>query len=318
MTKESENTFIYNNKCPNEAKKDIIRFTPKISYWKAKIGFYLESSSPIDKNLSLTFPRYYEGGKIRNKNYKIITYENKLLEKNDLIKSDDVLFLQTALPGKSNKEIGVNIFTNFSNKLEEEFTLYSESAFQLDENVDSAIKSKAQELINGETSYFQKYYKIGKFVYSHITYDLKYLGKNMTPIQIYTEKKGVCEHYTILYNAMLNAIGIKTLTIFGWAFDKDKTSADENTVGHAWTAAYIQEIEKIVEFYATWNLFEGIPSGHILKGFNKEIVYHPSGYDYFKTHKIQLVENLDGPDVPIQYEPRQIEVESNDNKINII
>ena len=169
LDKESENIFIFNKECPNEIKQDVIRFTPKISYWKAEIGFYLESSSPIDKNLTITFPRFYKGGKIRNNNYQIITYENKLLEESALI--HDEIFLKAELPGKNNKEIGLNIFTSFSNNLNEEFNLYTESVYELDTNVDTTIKTKAEELINGITSVSEKFYKIGAFVNSHITYD---------------------------------------------------------------------------------------------------------------------------------------------------
>ena len=40
------------------------------------------------------------------------------------------------------------------------------------------------------------------------------IGRNLTLKQIYEGKKGVCEHITLLYNAMLNSIGIKTLYIW--------------------------------------------------------------------------------------------------------
>ena len=76
--------------------------------------------------------------------------------------------------------------------------------------VDQTVIDKAKEIINGE-DYPDKlnYYKIGKFVYSHIIYDSLYVGKNLTVKEIYDGKKGVCEHYILLYNAMLNAIGKK-------------------------------------------------------------------------------------------------------------
>jgi len=38
---------------------------------------------------------------------------------------------------------------------------------------------------------------------------------------------------------MLNAIGIKTVYISGWAFSNDQTSGNKNTDTHAWTAALI-------------------------------------------------------------------------------
>ena len=66
---------------------------------------------------------------------------------------------------------------------------------------------------------------------------------------------------------MLNAIGIKTLFVFGWAFQNDETSVNKDTVGHAWTAALIDG--NWIELDSTWGLFEGIPAGNILKGFFK-------------------------------------------------
>jgi len=196
------------------------------------------------------------------------------------------------LPGKNN--IGINLHTAFSNNLDEEFVFYpSENLLELDENIDEAIKSKAQEIINDPNSQYKDYpdyYKIGKFVNSHIEYDLNYKGRNLTSLEIFEGKKGVCEHYTILYNAMLNAIGIKTIQIVGWAFNKDTVSGDKNSVVHAWTGALINN--KFMELDATWDLFEGISAGHILKAFGKEIYSYTKGMNFSKTHNIYLVENL--------------------------
>ena len=65
------------------------------------------------------------------------------------------------------------------------------------------IQDKAKE-IQSEQSDFPDYYKLGKFVNEYMTYDASYTNKAMTLDQIFTEKRGVCEHYTLLYNAMLN------------------------------------------------------------------------------------------------------------------
>ena len=67
---------------------------------------------------------------------------------------------------------------------------------------------------------------------------------------------------------MLNAIGIKTLYISGWAFDGNQTSGNKDTSGHAWTAALIDD--KWIELDATWGLFEGISAGHIMKFFDED------------------------------------------------
>ena len=305
LTKESDYIYIYKKNCPNEQINDVIRFAPKEGCWKGEVGVYLESSTPNSGIVTFTFPRFYRGGKNKNKNYYLITNEEKSLKESSLI--EDQTFLKVELPGNNNKKVGVKLETAFSNNLEEEFVFYpTEDLLELDGNIDNAIKTKAEEIINDENSPYKdypNYYKIGKFVHSHITYDLSFHGEDLTALEIFNGQKGVCEHYTILYNAMLNAIGIKTATIFGWALDKNKISADENTVGHAWTLALIKDKngnDKFMELDATWDLFEGVPAGHILKGFNKETFsYSPGTESFSRTHLIQLVENLDSEEEDI-------------------
>ena len=189
--------------------------------------------------------------------------------------------------------------TVFSNNLEEDFDFYpTEEFLELEQNIDDKIKAKVDEIINDQNSEFKgypNYYKIGKFVNSHITYDLSYLGKNLTALEIFEGQRGVCEHYTTLYNTMLNCIGIKTQRIFGWAFEGENTSGDENTVGHAWTLALINNngISKYMELDSTWDLFEGVPAGHILKGFNIGQYYYSyyggTNVENIRTHTIKLV-----------------------------
>ena len=290
--KESSNVYSY-SECPSEVITEVIRFTPKGSQWKASVGAYIESSSKIQRDLTFTIPRYYRGGKNSIQKYNIITTENESLKESNYIY--DETYLRVTLPGNNQTKVGFEINTEFSNILTNGFSVYiSESFYRIDnDNIDSEIKAKALEIINNENSEYKgypNYYKIGKFVNSHIVYDLKEHGKNYTASEIYNLKKGVCEHYTILYNAMLNAIGIRTVKIFGWAFQKEELSANQDTIGHAWTAALIDG--KWKELDATWGLFEGIPSGHILKGFDGEKYSYPnpSGIETtFKfTSKIEL------------------------------
>lgn len=297
LTKTSDNEYSY-NECPTAVIKDVIRFTPKESYWKANVGIYLKSQSKItdDVTVFVTFPRYYKGGKNTNKFYKLMTKDNNSLEESDYIHNE--INLKLSLPGNNKKNLGIEVNTAFTNKLNSDFSVYaSEELYKLDQNIDEEIKTKAQEIMNDGSSE-PLYKKIGKFVNSHIIYNLDFHGEDLTASQIYQQKQGVCKHYTILYNAMLNAVGIKTLKIFGWAFQKEETTANEKTIGHAWTAALIDG--KWIELDATWGLFDGIPSGHILKGYDKETVsysYTSSTlglkFELLKTHNIQLVSNLD-------------------------
>ena len=261
--KESDYIYTYNDNCPSETIDDVIRIAPKKGNWKGEMSNYLKSSTPISGDATLIFPRLYRGGKNKNDNYEIINDEGTELKESDLIK--DKIFLEVKLPGTNKKNEGVNLKTVFSNNLEEDFDFYpTEEFLELEQNIDDKIKAKVDEIINDQNSEFKgypNYYKIGKFVNSHITYDLSYLGKNLTALEIFEGQRGVCEHYTTLYNTMLNCIGIKTQRIFGWAFEGENTSGDENTVGHAWTLALINNngISKYMELDSTWDLFEGVP-----------------------------------------------------------
>ena len=292
LKKESDRVYIYNGECPSEEISDVIRFAPNQGFWKAQVNMYCSSSSEISGNVIMTFPRYYRGGKNKNKNYKLTLYDDTKLKESELIQNETLL--KVIVPGKNNKRIGVNLKTAFSNKLNEKFDVYTtENFYQIDENIDDVIKDKVQEIINNSSSPYKDYpdyYKIGKFVHSYMTYDLSYLGKNLTAIDIYNGKRGVCEHYTILYNAMLNSIGIKTLSTFGWSLDQNQISANQDTIGHAWTLALIDN--KWIELDSTWGLFEGIPAGHIFKGFKKER-YSISKGEIELTTNINLVDNLD-------------------------
>ena len=293
LEKKSDRVYAYEGECPSEVISEVIRYAPNQSFWKAQVNIYCSSSSKISKYVNLTFPRYYRGGKNKNKNYKITLYDNTKLKESELIK--DETFLKVTVPGKNNTKIGVNLKTAFSNVLREKFDVYpSENYYQIEGNIDEVIKAKVQEIINNSSSQYKDYpdyYKIGKFVFSYMTYDLSYHGKEKTALEIYNEKRGVCEHYTILYNAMLNSIGIKTLNTFGWAFSNDETSANQDSIGHAWTVALIDN--NWIELDATWDLFEGIP--HIFEGFKK------GSYSYLSYEKVELeftkninlVDNLD-------------------------
>ena len=272
LTKESETVFTYKGECPKESKTDKIFFTPKESKWTADVTDSLVSTNGFENDISIVFPRYYRGGKNTISHYKITTTEGKVLKEKDMIVNDT--YLQAEVPAVNKKKAGIEVYTNFTNTLSKKFDVYfPEKYYQIDDSkIDSDIKALAQTIVNNKTYYPGKpnYYKLGKFVYNHMTYDTSYTGRILTTKQIYKQARGVCEHYTQLYNEMLNSIGIKTIFVSGWAFQDDKTKANKNTTGHAWTAALINN--EWMELDSTWGLFQGITSGHVLKAFLNDTV----------------------------------------------
>ena len=195
--------------------------------------------------------------------------------------------LKIRLPSKNKTKIGVKLETSFVNKIKEEFEMYfPERYYEINiESIDQEIIDKAQEIIN-EDSNKPNYHKIGNYIYRNIKYNSSCLGKYLTLKEIYEEKKGVSEHFTLLYNAMLNSVGIKTFYITGWAFSKDQISGDNDNTRHTWTAALING--RWIELDATWGLFEGIPAEHIIKNIGYEACYYEWNYSKMIPMKIPL------------------------------
>ena len=272
LTKLSDKTYMYNGQCPKENKIEIIRYSPEKASWNANLEITLEYIYKFTNDVTFTFPRYYIGGKIKNNIYTISSLDNEIYNQQNYIYEN--INYKIKIPASNKNKVGIKLNTNFTNNLNEEFNVYlPQSFYEIDiSSIDQEIIDKANEIIKEESDK-PNYYKLGKFVNSYMTYDISYSGRKLSLKEIYERKKGVCEHYTILYNAMLNAIGIKTLYISGWAFEKEQTSGDINTISHAWTAALIDN--KWKELDATWGLFEGVPAGHVMKIFNEDI------YSYF-------------------------------------
>jgi len=297
LKKESDKIYSYIGECPNQ-KSDIIRYSPEESLWKADIGLYLENF-PKKKYVDFIFPRYYIGGKLENYDYTIISTENKVYNADDQIFED--LNLKIRVASVNEEKVGVNLHTTFSNKLTNDFNVYlPEKYYEIDlSKIDQVIIDKANEIINDDSD-FPNYIKIGKFVNSIISYDENMFGKNLTLREIYYGKKGVCKHKTLLYNAMLNSIGIKTLYIVGYAFQNNQTYGDNSTTGHAWTAALIDG--KWKELDATWGLFEGISAGHIFKNFIEDIIHYPHGSSLYQNIFIQMISD----DNEINYKEKKV------------
>ena len=110
--------------------------------------------------------------------------------------------------------------------------------------------------------------------------------KKKTVDEILNSLIGVCEHYTILYNALLNSINIEAIYVGGFAFDEESIKKKEN-IRHAWTLAKINN--KWIPYDSTWNIFTGIlPISHIYERFNLMNIYYTSNYVYSDNYDIQF------------------------------
>ena len=112
---------------------------------------------------------------------------------------------------------------------------------------------------------FLDYMKIGMWVYKNITYDLNYVGRSeLSAIDIYNRRVGVCHHFTRLSNALLYSLGYKVLYISGYVCKNNKEFSTDS--GHAWSLIKLNN--KWYPFDSTWGIFSGkLPVGHIFGTF---------------------------------------------------
>ena len=266
LTKKSNTIYTFYGQCSGTKQKDTIRYSPQKATFMADVELSVSYPPKFTNDVNLTFPRSYTGGKLKNSIYELSSLDNSLYNEEDYIYDNINYRINVKAAGE--EKIGIKIHTIFTNDLNEEFRVYfPESHYEIDlSKIDQEIIDKANEIIK-EKSDKPIYYKLGKFVNSYMTYDLSYYGRDLTLKEIYEGKTGVCEHYTKLYNAMLNAVGIKTLYISGWSFDGNKTTGNWEDMGHAWTAALIDD--KWIELDSTNGLFEGVPASLVLMDFTK-------------------------------------------------
>ena len=159
---------------------------------------------------------------------------------------------------------------------------------------DLGNRYKFLDILNNDKSNKPNYFKIGKYIKNYLTYDVSYTNRNLSPKDIYLQKKGVCSHFTILYNSLLNSIDIPTIYVSGIAIseegnlDKINQIKDQN---HAWTLAKINN--KWIPLDCTWGLLNGIlPVSHIFKYYLKSDIEYILG----REKKLSLKEefkNLD-------------------------
>jgi len=111
--------------------------------------------------------------------------------------------------------------------------------------------------------------KIGKWINENIKYDLRYIEEtDLTTIDIYNKRRGVCHHFTKLSNALLYSLGYKVISIYGYTCE-NSLEFNENSA-HSWSLIKLDD--KWYPFDSTWGIFSGkLPVSHIFGVFYDKI-----------------------------------------------
>ena len=293
FTKLTPSSYYYNGDCPGYTYYDFIRMSPYKVTWKTYNEYNILGTNII--YLNLTVPDFFKGG--NNDNFTEYIIEKSKTNGTETTTYNDTHYIFT-YSNIQETSISLKMNSTFTSNYIDNMTIYYSDDKLLNYSTEKSM-SLVQEIFENDTSSNPEYYIIGKWIYSNLKYNKSLSGKTYTIDEIIEYKTGVCEHFTLLYLALLNSIGIKAVYAHGYSADEeniyDNPSISTST-GHAWVIAYINN--KWIGLDATWGIVEGnLPISHIYvssiyNGFTVRL--SGSGVKYGNIiNKIEFVEIVD-------------------------
>ena len=290
--KTNEKEYTWGGIVPQEGKKTSV----KLSKLEAKYSFNIYkkietiNKQPITK-IKFVIPLYFEGGNNIETKIHYSSIQTDQIQLNKEKKQCEINF--------------INIQQNFA-----EFCIEGElinrckgewNCDLTDEEIEKEIpedikknknifKQKAENIIKeydlehkDDLIQITDFAKIGKWIKKNIEYDNNYIGKNdITATDTLENKKGVCDHFTKLYNAFIYSLGYQCIYVSGYVIDK--RDIFEKNDYHCWTLIKVNG--KWLPFDVTWGIFSGkLPVSHIFEG------YFSKGINSKGTEQIKFVEN---------------------------
>ena len=273
-----EKEYIWGGKIPPGGKQTLTTLSKKEAIWNVSYLAHIKSRSGNLRNTTLTAPIGFLDG-----NNDIIKMEYSSPQTNNIIVDEEKRKYEIKYENTQYSEGIFKVFGQIRNKCKGEWKVdisdeMIESHIPNEDKKDKEKLAKiARNIIdeydrNNEKNIlsFMDFSKIGKWVYKNIKYDINYIERTeMTAMDIYNQRIGVCRHMTRLANALLYSLGYKVIYASGYTcsesprYDKDS--------GHAWSLINVRD--KWYPFDATWNILSGkLPVCHIFFNFfNKEM-----------------------------------------------
>ena len=273
---KNENEYIWGGIVPEGGLYTNITFSKKESIWSFNISAKIRSEHNI-KDTIVTIPVEFVGGNNEIKDIVISSPQTKKIIVDDVKKEYVIKYKNTKY-----KEVNINIKGELINKCKGDWVVDLNSRY-IDKNIPKDVKLSKNQLYNiakqiieefdkknkNNDFQFLDYMKIGMWVNKNIKYDLTYLEKtDLTAMDIYNKRKGVCHHFTKLSNALLYSLGYQVIFVYGYICENNK-EFNENSA-HSWSLIKIDN--KWYPFDSKWNFFSGkLPVSHIFGVFYDKI-----------------------------------------------
>ena len=289
----NEKEYFWGGRVPYGGKRTLITLSKDKANWSFYSNFHFHSNRNI-RRTSLYMPIEFVGGnnEIININASSPQTSNIILDEErrqyiinykNINDNKGEFILKGELQNKCKGEWNVDLTdAEIERMIPEEDKLCKDQlkyiAKKIIEEFDKNNKNKDFEFLD--------YMKIALWVKKNIKYDLNYSGRHeMTAIDIYNKKVGVCHHFTKLSNALLYSLGYKVMYISGYA-SKHNNQFNRDS-GHAWSLIKIND--KWYPFDSTWGIVSGkLPVCHIF-GFFFHKGYSARGSDGISFDENQII-----------------------------
>ena len=270
----NNNVYYWNGKIPKKGFEVIFKLTIQKGKFRVKSHQEILTSSNYIKNVKITIPKYYIGGNLDIIEYNVETNEGNEINSTYIKMNDEnIIFNFNDVYLESNNfyyEISGIVESNVNNKYKEK--LIKEDYYKIeDENVKEMFANIANKILSNYYNYKNnknetEYQILAKWVNEYMIYDINLLGIDFTPLEILENKKGVCHHFTILLNTLLNSINIPSISVIGMFHDG--YVYNKNFELHEWSLVYYNN--KWIPIDATNGFYNGLlPISFIYQGYDK-------------------------------------------------
>lgn len=278
--KKNDNEYYWEGIVPKEERRTEVCLSKKeglINFYE-RLGIKTIDNSLI-KNANLKFPFSYIYG--NNETIKL-EYHSKPAAEINIDKNNkiyDIKFkninnnkAEFILEGEFKNKCKGDWVVNLTNKEIDSFIPYDFKQNKTFFNkIANDIITDYDKKHNNDLIKVPEIVKIGKWVSKNIIYDISYAGKNqVTAIETFNNKRGVSDHITKLFNALIYSLGYQVLYAFGFAVNEKNTFGIGDS--HCWSLINIDKNgQRWLPFDATWGIFSGkLPITHIFMKFGAE------------------------------------------------
>ena len=270
---KKEKEYIWGGKIPFGGKRTLVKLSKNVAFWSVNCNTQIISRRGNLRNTVLSVPMGFVGGNNdiikldysspQTKNIEVdeekriyeIKYKNTRYSQGSFVLSGEI---KNRCKGEWDVDLTDEVIEkNIPIEDKRDKKTLEKIARKIIQDYD---KENRDNVIN-----VMDFAKIGKWVYKNIQYDLKYLGRTeMTAMDIYNKRVGVCHHMTRLSNALLYSLGYKVIYTNGFACES--SSEFDQNCAHAWSLIKVNG--KWYPFDSTWGILSGkLPVCHVFQGF---------------------------------------------------